>query len=162
MVTKAELVTLKYFCAIIRPKIKMKKPSWQESGVEPDYRFSMANERTFLAWIRTALAVLAGGILLEQLATRLQPLGVLSLIAVLLAVLATVLSGGAYLRWRANEIAMRHAAPLPASAAIPLLAAGLMVVGALSAALLLGKWRPGSETPACSLNVPRLRGAGLQ
>jgi hypothetical protein len=29
---------------------------------EPDYRFTFANERTFLAWIRTALALIAGGV----------------------------------------------------------------------------------------------------
>ena len=27
-----------------------------------DYRFSLANERTFLAWTRTALALIAGGV----------------------------------------------------------------------------------------------------
>jgi len=120
---------------------QVKKPLWQQQGDEPDYRFSLANERTFLAWIRTALAVLAGGILLAQFATRLHPRGLLSLIAVSLAVLATVLAAGAYLRWRANEIAMRHAAPLPASAGIPLLAAGLLAVGALSALMLVWAWR---------------------
>jgi putative membrane protein len=32
------------------------------SSSDPDYRFSLANERTFLAWIRTALALVAGGV----------------------------------------------------------------------------------------------------
>ena len=32
------------------------------AGREPDPRFTLANERTFLAWIRTALGLLAGGI----------------------------------------------------------------------------------------------------
>ena len=50
----------------------MREPSWRLEGSEPDYRFSLSNERTFLAWIRTALAVLAGGLLLEQFATRLH------------------------------------------------------------------------------------------
>ena len=35
------------------------------TGEEPDPRFSMANERTFLAWIRTSLAFIAGGVALE-------------------------------------------------------------------------------------------------
>jgi hypothetical protein len=30
-------------------------------GEAPDYRFSLANERTFLAWIRTALGFLPPG-----------------------------------------------------------------------------------------------------
>lgn len=34
-------------------------------GEEPDARFSLANERTFLAWIRTSLALIAGGVALE-------------------------------------------------------------------------------------------------
>lgn len=37
-------------------------------GEAPDYRFSLANERTFLAWIRTSLGFLAGGVGLDQLA----------------------------------------------------------------------------------------------
>lgn len=42
-------------------------------GAEPDARFSLANERTFLAWIRTALALLAGGVALEPLGLSIQP-----------------------------------------------------------------------------------------
>lgn len=51
----------------------MWNPKWRREGRDPDYRFSLANERTFLAWIRSALALLAGGVILEQLATRLGP-----------------------------------------------------------------------------------------
>ena len=47
----------------------MREPSWRQEGQEPDYRFSLANERTFLARIRTALALLAGGALLDQFST---------------------------------------------------------------------------------------------
>ena len=49
-------------------------PGWRRLGEEPDYRFTLANERTFLAWIRTALAVLAAGVLLEQFAAKLHQL----------------------------------------------------------------------------------------
>jgi putative membrane protein len=41
-------------------------------GEAPDYRFSLANERTFLAWIRTSLGFLAGGVGLDQLAPDLR------------------------------------------------------------------------------------------
>lgn len=34
---------------------------------EPDYRFTFANERTFLAWLRTALALIVAGLALTQL-----------------------------------------------------------------------------------------------
>ena len=43
----------------------MFEPRWRQEGEEPDYRFSLANERTFLAWIRTALALLAVLLLLQ-------------------------------------------------------------------------------------------------
>ncbi|EFL27732.1 putative integral membrane protein [Streptomyces himastatinicus ATCC 53653] len=44
---------------------------WHEEGEEPDYRFSLANERTFLAWIRTGLVLLAGAVAVAQF---VQPL----------------------------------------------------------------------------------------
>lgn len=115
----------------------MKKPRWQQEGSEPDYRFSLANERTFLAWIRTALALLAGGVLLEQFVTRIHPRFAVVALAVGLALLAAILCGGAYVRWKANEIAMRHARPLPASIIIPLLSTAALMVAATIAVLLL-------------------------
>jgi putative membrane protein len=115
----------------------MREPQWRLEGQEPDYRFSLANERTFLAWIRTALALLAGAVLLEQFATRLGPHIVLVVLALVLAVLAAVLCASAYARWRANEIAMRHARRLPGTMAIPLIAGTILGVAAVIALLLL-------------------------
>jgi putative membrane protein len=90
-----------------------RRPHWvYDAGNEPDPRFSLANERTFLAWVRTALAVLAG-------AVALHSLGVPSSEAVrTLVVVALVLFGGlmcalSYLRWARVERAMRERAPLP-------------------------------------------------
>src|SRR5690625_7225376 len=40
-------------------------PRSLQEGQDPDPRFTLANERTFLAWIRTSLALLAGGIAVE-------------------------------------------------------------------------------------------------
>ena len=118
----------------------MKRPNWQIAGTQPDYRFSLANERTFLAWIRTALAILAGGILLDQFATELEPRLALVCVAVALAVLATVLAASAYFRWKGNEIAMRHSAPLPASIGIPLLSVAVATVSIVLSVLLLLQW----------------------
>ena len=115
----------------------MREPRWRREGEEPDYRFSLANERTFLAWIRTALSLLAGGVLLEQFATRLSPRIALVTLATSLAVLAALLCVIAYVRWRANEIAMRHKRPLPSSVALPLLAVATFVIAAAIAVLLL-------------------------
>ena len=115
----------------------MREPSWRREGKEPDYRFSLANERTLLAWIRTALALLAGGVLLEQFATHLGPHAALVGLAIALAALAALLSALAYVRWRANEIAMRHHRPLPGTIAVPLLAATTIAVCAVIALLVL-------------------------
>jgi putative membrane protein len=116
----------------------LKRPhrDWQSEGVNPDYRFSLANERTFLAWSRTALAVLAGGILLQQFATRLEPRAVIAGLSIGSATLAAVLGGAAYWRWKHNEIAMRHSQPLPISPLIPLLSASVFALAVTSAVLL--------------------------
>lgn len=115
----------------------MREPHWQRQGKEPDYRFSLANERTFLAWIRTALALLAGGVLLEQFSTTLGPRLTVVMLAIALSVLAAALALLAYGRWRGNEIAMRLEQPLPPSLAVPLLAGAICLVGAVVAVLML-------------------------
>lgn len=114
----------------------MRTPHWRRDGHEPDYRFSLANERTFLAWIRTALSLLAGGVLLEQFAPVLHPRAIATTLALALAALAAILCGMAYVRWRANEIAMRHDRPLPTTLAIPVLALALLAVAALIAVMM--------------------------
>ena len=115
----------------------MVEPRWQKEGTEPDYRFSLANERTFLAWIRTALAVLAGAVALEQFVTRWEPRGAVVALAVALAVLSAALCAGAYRRWKAIELAMRQGAPLPGAITVPLLAASGLAVAAAIALLLV-------------------------
>jgi putative membrane protein len=115
----------------------MWQPSWRPEGNEPDYRFSLANERAFLAWLRTALSLLASGVLLVQFATRLSPRSVIVGIAVGLTVLATLLCALAYTRWRANEIAMRHGRPLPTTRGIPLAAGVLCIAAAALGAVLV-------------------------
>jgi putative membrane protein len=117
----------------------MRQPSWRQQGKEPDYRFSLANERTFLAWVRTALALLAGGVLLDQFSTTLQPRALVLSLAVALCVLAALLCGMAYTRWKANEVAMRNSQPLPSTFALPLLAASALAVAGILALLLLRK-----------------------
>ncbi|MGT2434211.1 YidH family protein (plasmid) [Cupriavidus basilensis] len=114
----------------------MREPRWRRDGTEPDYRFSLANERTFLAWIRTGLGLLAGGILLDQFSTRLGQHTVIVALAIALSFLAALLCAVAYVRWRANEIAMRHARRLPGTMAIPSIAASLCCIGAVVAFLL--------------------------
>lgn len=109
----------------------MKRPTWQQEGTEPDYRFSLANERTFLAWIRTALAVIASGLLLHQFAPHTRVPDQLSLSAMALTICGIIIAGSAYHRWKTNEIAMRHTRPLPSG--VPMLILSIAVAG-------LGVW----------------------
>jgi putative membrane protein len=102
-------------------------------GTEPDPRFTLANERTFLAWIRTSLALLAGGIAIEAFTANLFLEPVRKGIAVLLLLLGMLLSGGAAMRWLRVERSMRNKAPLPLPLIVPLLAGA----GALAAAVVL-------------------------
>lgn len=106
-------------------------------GREPDYRFSLANERTFLAWIRTSLALLGGGLLVHQFGSRIEPnwlrLGLIS--SFMLS--ATVLAIGAFLQWGRNQRAMRLDQPLPKSFTIISLAIFIATVSMITLGFLL-------------------------
>jgi len=65
-------------------------------GHDPDYRFSLANERTFLAWIRTALALLAGGVAVVQLVPAFKFPGGRLTLGVILVVLSLVVGTASY------------------------------------------------------------------
>ncbi|ASA55335.1 YidH family protein [Vibrio gazogenes] len=86
--------------------------SWKKNGVDPDYRFSLANERTYLAWIRTAIAILAGAIAIDQLSLDLATPGLRIALSVTLCGFSAVIAGWAYTRWAQNERAMRSQEPL--------------------------------------------------
>ena len=103
-------------------------------GGEPDPRFSLANERTFLAWIRTSLALLAAGVALEGLALPLQPQLRLAAAGVLV-VLGLLAPLQAWRGWTRDERALRRAEPLPSPALAAPLAAGTALAGVL---VLLG------------------------
>ncbi|MGR7482710.1 YidH family protein [Klebsiella aerogenes] len=79
----------------------------------PDYRFTLANERTFLAWIRTALAFMAAAIAVDQLAIDLAPAMLRGILVVVLGLTAAGLSFYGYHRWHHNEQAIRKDRALP-------------------------------------------------
>lgn len=99
-------------------------------GTEPDARFTLANERTFLAWIRTSLALLAGGVALELLGLPLHP--GLRLAASLVLVAASVLVPVfAWFGWMRTERALRRDHPLPSSPLGPVIGAAVSTAGVL-------------------------------
>lgn len=99
-------------------------------GTEPDARFTLANERTFLAWIRTALALIAGGVALELLGLQLQP-GLRLAASLVLVIVGVILPALAWVNWMRAERALRKAEPLPSSLLGPVIAVAVTIAGAL-------------------------------
>jgi putative membrane protein len=107
-----------------------------DEGSEPDARFSFANERTFLAWIRTSLALIAGGVALESLGLRLQP--DLRLAAALLLIVSGVaVPVHAWFRWARSERALRRDEPLPSPFLSAPLGVAVVVIGIVVALAVL-------------------------
>jgi putative membrane protein len=110
--------------------------SLYSAGSEPDPRFSLANERTALAWIRTASSVIAGGLALAVYASANPGHAWVSIVAVAAFVAGAGLGVSAYFRWMHVERALRMQEPMPAPAfllfsllvVVPL----LVVIGALA------------------------------
>lgn len=106
-------------------------------GIEPDPRFTLANERTFLAWIRTSLALLAGGVAVEAFMDDLFGPELRKTVAVLLLVLALLIGGGSFFRWLNVERSMRRKDPLPLPWIAPVLATGGGLVAAIMTVFVL-------------------------
>ncbi|MFV0428494.1 MAG: YidH family protein [Arachnia sp.] len=107
-------------------------------GTEPDPRFSLANERTFLAWIRTSMALLGGGVALEAFAQEALPTQLRHAAALTLLVTSLIVSIYATWRWHRVEAAMRHDRPLPVPGVMLAVAFGLIVASALLLVVVLG------------------------
>lgn len=108
----------------------------RDEGTTPDYRFSLANERTFLAWIRTALALVAGGIAVDQFLTELR-WGVRTTVAIVLLAGAALCAFRAVNHWVRCERAMRRGEDLPASRFPVLLAMGTAAAAVLVIAVVV-------------------------
>ena len=102
---------------------------------EPDVRFTYANERTFLAWNRTALALIATGVVATQLLPKLQVEWGRRLLGLPLIALGAIVAAESLRQWRANERAMRRGEPLPRSRMPLILTIGIVVVGAIAVGL---------------------------
>jgi putative membrane protein len=104
---------------------------------EPDYRFTLANERTFLAWMRTSMALLAGGLAARELVDPFDIAGAHTAVAVGAVLLSLVLSIGSLVRWQRVQRAMRRGEALPHPLAAPVLALGVATVAGVIAVLVV-------------------------
>lgn len=99
-------------------------------GKEPDPRFSLANERTFLAWLRTALAMYAAAFALEALVLP-EATGWRIAAAAVFLILGTFAVVQAWVGWRATERSLRRAEPLPGLSTGAVLVLGVVLAAAL-------------------------------
>src|SRR4029079_17332025 len=114
----------------------MARPDVDDVGEEPDVRFTLANERTYLAWIRTSLALIGGGLAgrpLIDFPSEAAP----RIITLTPIVLGAVLAFTSYRRWEANQRAMRLGQPLPFGGPPRLLAVGIGGVSVLVAVIVV-------------------------
>jgi putative membrane protein len=95
-------------------------------GSDPDPRFTLANERTFLAWIRTALALIAGGIGVALAGDFVGPV-LRHGLAVVFAATGALVAVLAFRRWLRTERALRREETLPPPAFAPVMAYGIAV-----------------------------------
>ena len=107
-------------------------PPPEEVGEEPDPRFSYANERTFLAWNRTALALMSVGLAVTSLLPRFALPFARRLIGLPLIALGAFVALASLREWASNQRAMRTGQPLPV-ARLPLLVSTVIGVVAVIA-----------------------------
>ncbi|MFE5029562.1 YidH family protein [Streptomyces sp. NPDC056656] len=111
----------------------------REDGETPDYRFSLANERTFLAWLRTALALIGGGFAVDQFLPDLRWAWRAGLALALLAA-GTLCSLRAVSHWVRCERAMRLGEDLPVSRFPALLSVVVALVAVAMVVVVLAGW----------------------
>jgi inner membrane protein YidH len=106
--------------------------------VEPDPRFTFANERTFLAWNRTALALVVAGLAVSQLLPPFPnvPWG-RRVLGVPLIVLGALIAVASFREWGRDQNALRHSRPLPPTMLPRIMAAAIAAEAVLAAILVL-------------------------
>lgn len=116
---------------------RRERPGRPDLGSEPDARFTYANERTLLAWNRTALSLVAAGLAIVSLLPEFDLSFGRRLIGVPLIALGAVLAYTSYQRWVSNERAMRLGEPLPRSVLPLVLTIGITIAAAIAAVVAL-------------------------
>ena len=110
-------------------------PHEHDRGVEPDVRFTYANERTFLAWNRTALALIATGVAATQLLPKFGIDFGRRILGLPLIALGAVIAITSYRYWQGNQTAMRRSEPLPRSPMPLILSVGVGIVAVIAVVL---------------------------
>jgi putative membrane protein len=104
---------------------------------EPDVRFSYANERTFLAWIRTSLGLVTAGLAITQLLPPFHLAGGRKLIGLPLIALGVVVALYSFRNWQENERAMRRGRALPKSVLPQISAVVVSIVAVIGLVLVI-------------------------
>ena len=114
-----------------------RRPPLDEVGEEPDPRFTFANERTFLAWHRTAMAMIAGGLAVTELLPDFDLPGGGRWMGLPLVIVGGVIALTSYRRWEDNQRALRTGAPLPHSWLLRLVSVALALAAVVAVVLLI-------------------------
>ncbi len=104
----------------------------------PEVQFQLANERTYLAWLRTALALVASGVAAARLLAGQTLQWAWETVGILLILAGVVTAAIARRRWRAMDEAIREGEPLPAPGIAVMIAGVIVLCGLIIIALLLG------------------------
>lgn len=100
-----------------------------DTPIEPDYRFTLANERTFLAWQRTSLGLLAAAVAVVQFMPEMTVPGLRHILGMAVGAMAILTAVAGLLRWAHVDRSMRHDQPLPRAVMPTYLTVGLTMLG---------------------------------
>lgn len=103
----------------------------------PDERFTLASERTFLAWLRTSLGFLAGGVAIVHLVPDFSTDWVRTTLGLILIGLAALAPAVGLRRWLQVRRALESGEPMPQSRDLWVFAIGIGAVAVLAAVVTL-------------------------
>ncbi len=105
--------------------------------IEPDYRFTLANERTFLAWQRTSLGLMAAAVAVVQFMPELAIPGLRHVLGIAVGAMAVLTAMAGLRRWSQVDRAIRNDEPLPQASAPTFLTTGLAMIGLITVVLAI-------------------------
>lgn len=109
----------------------------QQEEQEPDYRMSLAAERTYLAYLRTGLAMTAAGVAVAGAFPQGGAVLLRRVVGVVLVLVGALVAGEGRRRFRTVQSAMRRGEPLPGTGVVQTLAWVLVAVSLAAAVLVL-------------------------